>query len=143
MKKNLPEHITIELIDHKAQDYDTAGNYKAISKHCWYVTISRMQDWRYSILVLIHEIIEMALTFHHDIKWEDIDAFDISNSEMEDPGACPKAPYHKEHMSAEKIERCMAFLLGVNWPEYEAALRKLRRKEPEQSSAIKEKQHHV
>lgn len=85
-----------------------------------------MCDWRYEALVLIHELIEMFLTRHHGIKWEWIDAFDMAHPELDDPGADPRAPYHREHLAATRIEKLLALLLGVKWSEYEAAFNKLK-----------------
>lgn len=78
-----------------------------------------MKNWRYSYLVLIHELVEMGLTKHRGISWKAIDKFDMDNPELDDPGSCPRAPYHKEHIAAEKVEKMMAEWLGINWGNYQ------------------------
>lgn len=115
---HLPK-ITIRIIPHSLQNYDTAGDYEQL-KTGWLVSVSEMSDWRHEALVMIHELVEMILTKHNGVKWEDIDNFDTTiGRELDDPGNCPKAPYHKEHIAATNIERLLAQLLGVNWAEYD------------------------
>jgi hypothetical protein len=36
-----------------------------------------------------------------------------------EPGDDPKAPYHREHMFASKVERMLANHLNVNWGAYD------------------------
>jgi hypothetical protein len=36
-----------------------------------------------------------------------------------EPGDDAKAPYHREHVFATKIERLLAVELGVNWRDYD------------------------
>jgi hypothetical protein len=33
-----------------------------------------------------------------------------------------RAPYHKEHVLAENIERLLALQMGISWPDYEKAV---------------------
>ena len=44
---------------------------------------------------------------------------------LDEPGDTLQAPYHKEHMFAEKIERSVADELGVDWKEYSELTAKL------------------
>jgi hypothetical protein len=37
----------------------------------------------------------------------------------EKPGDDPRAPYHKQHVFAENIERLLAAELGVDWSAYD------------------------
>ena len=45
--------------------------------------------------------------------------FDKKHPELDDPGRIKKAPYHKEHMFAEKVEKlnkvekCVVFLFNL------------------------------
>jgi hypothetical protein len=36
-----------------------------------------------------------------------------------EPGDDPRAPYHKQHVFAENIERLLAAELGVDWSAYD------------------------
>ena len=47
----------------------------------------------------------------------DIKAFDEAHPD-DDPGSLPEAPYHKEHVFAEAVEKWVATELGVDWDDY-------------------------
>lgn len=119
---NFP-NINITPIEHKNQNYETAGDYQEIDDD-WFVRISNMPDWRMMYLVMMHELTEMALTKHHNIDWKDIDYFDMvgEGKDHPDPGTLKSAPYHNEHMLATQIEKRLAKMLGVDWNEYNEAL---------------------
>lgn len=118
--------IHVETIPHQDQRYPTVGDY-------WHqdgteeVRISQMQDWRYEILVTVHELIEMAITKHRGIAEQDITAFDVAFEQARErglvqgePGDQPDAPYYHEHVFATNLERLFAAELGVHWSDYEA-----------------------
>jgi hypothetical protein len=54
-----------------------------------------------------------------------VDKFDRAYEAKRKPGDDselgddPRAPYHKQHVFAEKIERLLATELGVDWPDYD------------------------
>jgi hypothetical protein len=79
----------------------------------------------YSLMVLAHEIIEWILISQKGIKISDIDKFDIAST-WDDPGCDPKAPYHRQHMLAIKIEKIICKELGLNWKVYDNSFSKLR-----------------
>lgn len=122
MMKHLPRVYSV-TIPQKEQLYATSGNYWEEHKN-WYVRVSETSDWRYEFLVLLHELVEMALTKRRGIDWNLIDEWDMMGpgKDSDDPGAMEDAPYHKEHMQAESIERQVAEMLGVVWDEYQKAL---------------------
>jgi hypothetical protein len=119
-------NIDIRTINHYNQKYPTAGDYFELCGN-WHVRISRMKDWRYEFLVLMHELTEMALTKHHNIDWELIDEFDIrgKGATHPDPGTLEEAPYHNEHALATQIEKKLAKMLGVDWETYDLAFEDL------------------
>jgi len=41
----------------------------------------------------------------------------------DEPGENINAPYHKEHMSAELLERVAASILGIDWIKYEQEIK--------------------
>ncbi len=115
----------IESSPHETQRYPTVGDY-------WdengtdHIRVSSMKDWRYEILVAVHEMIELSLVRQRGIAEESITDFDISfEKSREDrlvigePGDHPQAPYRKEHFFATNVERLLAAELGVDWFEYE------------------------
>lgn len=128
--------INIKTIPHKEQRCDgNVGDYwLENSGQELQVRVSMLGDWRYEVLVAIHEVIEFYLCHAKGIKENDIQAFDEEYYRQEDlgvisgypeAGADPRAPYHLQHMIADGIERIIAVLLGVNWKEYEEAIDKL------------------
>lgn len=125
--RHLPQHINCKVIEHKSQRYDTAGDYEQFSNTCWIVSISKHPlGWRAEACVLIHELIEMFLTRNRGISWESIDEFDLAHPELDDPGCDRRAPYHKEHMFAMKIEKMLCLLFGMSWKDYDAGFYKMK-----------------
>ena len=121
MIPHLPR-ISIATLPHKSQNYDTAGDYMEVhGSNAWVMRVSELPDWRYEALITVHELVEMLLTKHRGIGWEKITAFDLASGHP-DPGSLEDAPYHKEHMFAEKIEKMLAKELGVKWKDYNEAL---------------------
>ncbi len=118
--------IHIESIPHEQQRYPTVGDYWDDGDGTSQIRISVMRDWRYEVLVAVHEMIEMALTKQRGISEEAITKFDISFEDAREqrlvigePGDSPQAPYRREHFFATNIERLLAAELGVDWTEYD------------------------
>ena len=122
---HLPK-IAITTIPHFTQRYDTAGDYGETGNGMWWIDISEMKDWRYEMLVLVHELCEMALTKNAEVEWEQIDLFDTTiGKDSDDPGTMPEAPYFTQHAQATKIEKMLAKFLGVNWEKYDKSFKEL------------------
>jgi hypothetical protein len=90
------------------------------------IRVSEMIDWRYEVLVAVHEIVEMALAKHRNIDEGGITEFDIKFEESKakglvsgEAGDNANAPYRREHFFATNLERLFAAELGVDWFEYE------------------------
>ncbi len=112
--------IIIETIPQKNQRYLTVGDYWDETDGTKRIAISEMGDWRYAVLVAVHELIESAICETRGISEPDIAAFDVEHPELGDPGRDERAPYHREHMFADCVERLLARELGVNWEQYDA-----------------------
>lgn len=117
-------------IPHQAQRYPTVGDY--IDGHgVTLFLISNLSDRRYEALVLVHEIIEKILCDARGVTNEAIDKFDMDfeaarqDGDDREPGHEPDAPYHREHVFAESIERQLAVELGVDWESYDKEVREL------------------
>jgi hypothetical protein len=122
----MPMRMHIETIPHESQRYPTVGDYWLDENGVEQIRISEMMDWRYEVLVAVHEIIEMALTRHRGIAEEGITDFDIRFEQNKsqalvagEPGDNINAPYRKEHFFATNVERLLAAELGVDWFEYD------------------------
>lgn len=118
--------IEISTIPQAQQRYATLGDYWGSYETPGQQTIvvSQLGDRRMEFLIGLHEMIESFLCEERGIAEPDIMAFDMAVPDdspyTDDPGHDPAAPYHKEHVFAESIERLVAQQLGVNWQEYEA-----------------------
>ena len=124
--------IKFEVIPHASHRYETVGDY-------WWdnqendtgflnVRVSVMSDWRYVALVFFHEVIEALLCKLAGVREVDIKAFDeMYGAEREEgkhtideePGHDDRAPYRKQHVIAESLERVLAIFLGVDWRSYD------------------------
>lgn len=95
------------------------------------VKSAKLSDWRYELLVQVHELVGAALCKHWGITDEEVTAFDelfeqeraagLHTAEQEN-GDDVRAVYHREHMMATLVERLLAMELGVQWEEYEAEI---------------------
>ena len=122
----MPLRMHIETIPHESQRYRTVGDYWCDESGIEQIRVSEMMDWRYEVLVAVHEIIEMALTRQRGIPEEGITEFDVKFEQNKDqglvsgePGDNINAPYRKEHFFATNVERLVAAELGVDWFEYD------------------------
>jgi hypothetical protein len=126
-------NILIYKVRHKDQRYDTVGDWRFVNtailgepgRADLTVTVSEMNDWRYELLVGVHELIEAALCKQRGISGEAVDAFDKGFAKAGEPGDDPACPYRREHFFATSIEWLLAAELGVDWDEYDAALEAL------------------
>jgi hypothetical protein len=118
-------HIVIETIDHSKQRYPTVGDWQTDKAGNLHIAVSRMSDRRYEFLIGMHEAIEAYLAVHAGVSPEAVDKFDKAYEakrkvgDGSEPGDDPRAPYHKQHVFAEKIERLLAAELGVDWSAYD------------------------
>ena len=129
---NLPR-IEIQSINHNKQRYETVGDYYDWDGSMQF-RVSKMGDWRYEFLVILHELVEWALVRHAGVTLESIDDFDKNfeadrlkglHSDDEEPGDDKKAPYYKQHQFASKVEKMAARMLKVKWNEYDKTVMSL------------------
>jgi hypothetical protein len=98
--------LTIRTIPHSDQRYDTAGDWQwagFAGANVLTVKVNRLPDWRYELLVGLHEAIEAALFRQAGISQESIDRFDMAHSDADEPGDIPAAPYHKQYAFASLV----------------------------------------
>lgn len=138
--------VQLSTIDHDRQRYETLGDYefsqRANGAHLD-VYVSRMKDWRFGFVCGIHEQVEAALLVTNGIPEPTVREFDedyerarksIRTADYRvkwgcecditadtEPGEDPHAPYHREHMFADAIERLVLRELGGDWAAYEEA----------------------
>lgn len=127
--------ITIEVIPHLAQRYNTVGDWqferdsegRATALN---VKVSDLDDQEYFVLIGLHEAIEALLCETKGVKESAVDEFDLtwkpdrvywnSDTKTTEPGEDYRAPYYGQHQIATGIERLIAAQMWVNWARYEA-----------------------
>ena len=121
-----PKRIVIQVVPHKNQRYDTAGDYWE-DGHTWHFRISDMGDWESELLCAMHELTEKILCKRRGIRDSVIDKFDTSKfaQKLADPGLSKKAPYHKEHMAGMFVERFLCRELDKSWNKHNSNYGKL------------------
>jgi len=124
-------NVKIVTIPHEEQRYPTVGDW-VVNGDNLYISVSKMSDPRYELLVAVHELVEVLLCKERGISQELVDKFDMeyeaSRSEWDttsEPGDAAGAPYRKEHFFATTVERLLAAELGVDWEKYEAEVQAL------------------
>ena len=123
--------IVIKTIPSEQHRYPTCGDYWVDPDGTRQIRVSDMKNWKYELLVAVHELVEQNLCLDRGIDEKDISRFDIrfekarakgKHSEDAEPGDDPKAPYRKEHFTATNIERILAAELGIDWTKYDKAV---------------------
>jgi hypothetical protein len=110
--------VRVVVIPHGDQRYPTLGDW-VFGDGELVVTVSDTGDEEMNFLIALHEQVEAMLCLKRGIAEEVVSGFDMANPSLNDPGLDPRAPYHREHLFAEHIERRVAGELGVNWKDYE------------------------
>ena len=120
----MEKRITIKVIPHNEQQYETCGNYR-YDGDSWLIEVSDMDNWKYEMLIALHEFVELLLVRDREIPLEIITDFDMKfekkrkKGNTDEPGDDKNSPYRKEHKFATKIEKMMAKELKVNWNKYD------------------------
>lgn len=123
--------ITIEVIPHKDQRYETVGDWTFDDKGDLSIKVSELGNWRFNALVGLHELIEVLKCKNDGVTQQEVDDFDMSfeaarlEGDESEPGDSRSAPYYKQHQLATGIERIMAASLDVDWNEYEKKINAL------------------
>lgn len=109
--------LTIPIHD---QRYPTAGDWE-FEGNALTIRVSDTGDPRSNMLVALHELVEAVLCNWHGITQSVVDAWDIHGpgAELDEPGDHVAAPYHKEHVLAEIVERLVAQSFPISWKEHE------------------------
>lgn len=120
--------IITHIIPHKNQRYNTAGDWEfSKSLDTLLIRVSNLKDDKMNSLIIIHELIEAILCRFNDpeITTEEVDKFDMSHPELEEPGEALDCPYMIPHLVASDIEKMIADRLKVDWNDYERKIKEL------------------
>ena len=118
-------NITIVTLPHKAQRYDTGGDWQFDEKGNLLISVSELGNWKREFLVAMHELIEAALCKDVGITTEEVDDFDMAWEEhdgIEEPGDDPAAPYYHLHQIALAFEHHLAVALGINFRQHDRGI---------------------
>lgn len=122
------KEIHIKVIPHSEHRYETVGDYFYDKEGVLQVRVSDMGNELYEKMVIIHELVEEALTKHKGITEQQITDFDLYFEKRREQGLIPNeaepgfdenAPYRNEHTLATSIEMMMCANAGVDWLEYD------------------------
>jgi hypothetical protein len=90
------------------------------------VQIAPMSDWRYEMLLAVHELTEAIMCKHNGVTQKQVDEFDQEYDKTHttdcNAGDDTAAPYKREHCFATAIERILCAELGVDWKTYDDEL---------------------
>ena len=91
----------------------------------WDVECTETGSRKFNKLLLIHELVECMLIQEAGIEESEIDKFDAENIDAPEPGELLSAPYHKEHVHAEFVEKYLCEAMGIDWNDYSNAIDEL------------------
>jgi hypothetical protein len=126
--------IHIKVIPHERQRYETCGDYWYDTEGVLQVRVSDLGNEFYHKAIIIHELVEEAITKHKGISEKEIMDFDLyHNKRIEqglikpnlEAGFATNAPYRNEHCFATSVELGMCALAGVDFMEYDKAVNNL------------------
>lgn len=135
------QKITIEVIDHLAQRYNTVGDWRFVRDSEGVptelnISISNIQsDNTMNMLIALHEFTEAILCELGGVKEKEVDQFDLNwkprpafwdtDTLIIEPGEDYMAPYYSQHQIASAVERLCADKLYMHWARYEAIVDKI------------------
>jgi hypothetical protein len=126
--------IEIEIKPKDQLRYDTVGDYFYKPDGTLRFEIADTGTEFYTKLILIHEIVEEALTKYKGITEQQITDFDLYYEkrraqglvpENSEPGFDNNAPYLFEHILASSVEMVMCSHAGLSWTDYDYAINNL------------------
>lgn len=107
-----PATIDIRIIPQSEQRYDTLGDWwwEDATLH---IRASYGPGWQ-PFLVALHETVEAVLCEQSGISQEQVDEWDLSHLDAEEPGELEGCPYRVAHRKAGLLEHLMASFLGMH-----------------------------
>jgi len=90
-----------------------------------HIKVSALPDWKHTMLIAVHELVEVLLCINDGVTQDMVDRFDIQYEELRkagdesEPGDAVLAPYRNQHCYATAVERMLCAAFGLPWAEYE------------------------
>lgn len=126
--------IHIKSIPHDKQRYNTLGDFYYDQAGTLHIMVSELGDPFAESMIAIHEFIEEMLTRKRGLTEPEILNFDLYYEERikqglvdpdSEPGFSNEAPYMREHIFADSVERMICAFSGLSWNDYEQKLNEL------------------
>lgn len=126
--------IHIKTIPIESMRYPSCGDYWYDDLGILQVRVADMGDEFYEKMVVIHELIEEAITKKRGITEQQIMDFDLYYEKRREQGLVPEdsepgfdqhAPYKKEHTFATSVEMGMCALAEEDWNTYDKIVNEL------------------
>jgi|ERR1035441_7256085 hypothetical protein len=127
----MSQKILIHVIKNENQRYPTVGDWEFGNDNNLVIRVSNLgndlEGTKMNCLIAIHELVEALLCKFNlpEIMTKQVDSFDMSHPELDEPGDDPRAPYYSQHDIATTFERIFAIALKVNWESYEKRIKEL------------------
>lgn len=118
--------ITILIIPHKAQRYNTVGDWQ-FTGDSLIIKVSDTGNYYYNFLIARHEQEEAIFCKRYGISEKEVDEYDFKHPEAGSDSFSDNidAPYYEAHCNALASEWNMAQLLHLDWKDYTNVVEKL------------------
>lgn len=123
--------INIKTIPIEKMRYPSVGDYWYDKKGTLQVRVADMGNEFYEKMVIIHELIEEALTKQNGISEQQIMDFDLEfeanrkDGNLDEPGFDENCIYKKEHTFATSVELGMCAIVGEDFMKYDKTVNEL------------------
>lgn len=119
-------NILISTIPHSKQRYDTVGDwYFDRSDNTLVIKVSDTKDIRMNFLIAIHEMVEAVLCKWEGVTQKQVDKWDKSHLDSDDPGSIAGCPYWNQHFIATIVESTLCLIIGISWNYYEETIKRV------------------
>ena len=117
----------IKNVEFSELRFTTAGDWEQTSEDHIVVYLVKVNDPRYSAIVLAHEMTEIIYCWWKGVTGKEADAFDaIWEEELkrglhkpeEEAGFDKRCPYRRGHQLGYIAERIFCWILRVKWKKY-------------------------
>jgi len=93
-----------------------------------HIKASVLPDWKHTMLIAVHELVEVLLCINDGVSQEAVDKFDFKYERTRpagddsEPGDAVLAPYRNQHCYATAVERMLCAAFNLPWAEYESEI---------------------
>lgn len=122
------DHVTIYIIDHDKQRYETAGDWILLDDNVGQslaIFTSKLKNDPNNLMALAvayHELGEALGCLANGITQKQVDDFDMNYRGKGERGDDPNCPYQAYHGFATACERILIHAMGLSWGVYEKAI---------------------